>query len=124
MGFVDYFSRYPSGEPIPVSLDDKSFVIGSVNQISTLLGFEQLMPRYTWPQIRKKFSQQILNHDITYCNTIAHVTNNMKSQELVHEKRIVNAAETLQAIFTQSKISVCQNLHSRTEDCTPILQNC
>ena len=48
----------------------------------------------------------------------------MTSQELVREKRIAKAAETLQAIFTQSKISVCQNLHSRTEDCTPILQNC
>ena len=49
MGFVEYLSRHPSGEPVPVSLDDEKFVIASVNQISTLLGFDHLMPRYSWP---------------------------------------------------------------------------
>ena len=43
----------------------------------------------------------------------------MKSQEIEREKRIVKAAELLQDIFTHSKISVCQNLLSRTEDCIP-----
>ena len=49
--------------------------------------------------------------------------NNMTSQEIELEKRIANAAETLQAIFTHSKISVCQNLHSRTENCIPSFKN-
>ena len=40
MGFVDYIPRLPSGEPVPVSLDDEKFVIALVNQISTFLGFE------------------------------------------------------------------------------------
>ena len=31
MGFVDYLSRHPSGEPVPVSLDDDKFAITSVN---------------------------------------------------------------------------------------------
>ena len=31
MGFVDYLSRHPPGEPVPVSLDAKKFVIASVN---------------------------------------------------------------------------------------------
>ena len=29
MGFVDYISRHPSGEPVPVSLDDEKFAIAS-----------------------------------------------------------------------------------------------
>ena len=45
MGFVDYLSRHPSGKPVPVSLDDEKFVIASVNQISTFLSFDHLMPR-------------------------------------------------------------------------------
>ena len=56
MGFVDYLSRHPSGESVPVSLDDEKFVIASVNQISTLLGFDHLMPRNSRSQIRNKFS--------------------------------------------------------------------
>ena len=52
MGFVDYLSRHPSGEPVPVSLDDKKFVIASVNHISTLLVFDHLMPRNSWSQMR------------------------------------------------------------------------
>ena len=43
----------------------------------------------------------------------------MTSQEIEREKRIVNAAETFQAIVNHSKISVCQNLHSCTEVCDP-----
>ena len=43
----------------------------------------------------------------------------MTSQEIEREKQNANAAETLQAIFTHCKISVCQNLYSRTEDCIP-----
>ena len=57
MGFVYYLSRNPSGEPVPVSLDDEKFVIAPVYKISTLLGFEHLMPRYSWPQMKNKFSQ-------------------------------------------------------------------
>ena len=45
--------------------------------------------------------------------------NNMTSQEIEREKRIANAAETFQAIVNHSKISVCQGLHLRTEDCDP-----
>ena len=90
-GFVDYLSRHPWGEPVPVLLDDKKFLIASVNQISTLLGFDHLMPRYSWPQIRNKFSQQVLAHDVTYCNTIGQSLDNMTSQEIEREKRIANA---------------------------------
>ena len=43
----------------------------------------------------------------------------MTSHEMEREKQIANAAVTLQTIFTHFKISVCQNLHSRTEDCFP-----
>ena len=115
MGFVDYLSRHPSGEPVPVSYDDKKIV--SVNQISTLLGFEHLMPRYSRSQLGNKLWQQTLFHDTIYCNANGQSANNMTSQEIQREKRIANAAEHLQAIFTHSKISVCQNLHSPTEDC-------
>ena len=41
----------------------------------------------------------------------------MTSQEIEREKRIANAAETLQATANYSNISVCQNSHSRTEQC-------
>ena len=41
----------------------------------------------------------------------------MTCQEIEREKRIANAAETFQAIVNYSNISVCQNSHSRTEDC-------
>ena len=118
-GFVDYLSRHPSGEPVPISLGDKIFVIASVSQISTLLGFVHLMPRKSWPQIRNKFSKQALAHDVIHCNTIGQSIDHMTSQEKEREKRIVNFAETFQAIVNHSKISVCQNLHSRTEDCDP-----
>ena len=64
-------------------------------------------------------SQQNLAHDVLYCNTIGQATNNMTSQEIERGKRFANAAETLQAILTHSKISLCQILHSRTGDCTP-----
>ena len=47
MGFLDYLSRDPSGEPVPFSCDDEKFAIASVRQISTLLGFEHLMPKYS-----------------------------------------------------------------------------
>ena len=97
MGFVDYLSRHPSGEPVPVSLDDEKFVIASVNQINTLLGFDHSMPRYSWPQIRNKFSQQVLANDVTYCNTIGQSMDHMTSREIEREKRISNAAETFQA---------------------------
>ena len=117
MGFVDYISRHPSGEPVPLSLDDEKFVIASVNQISTLLGFDHLMPRNSWSQIRNKFSQHFLAHDVTFCNTIGQSTDHMTCQELEREKRIANAAETFQAIANYSNISVRQNSHSRTEDC-------
>ena len=117
MGFVDYISRHPSGEPVPVSLDDEKFVIASVNQISTLLGFDQLMPRNSWSQIRNKFSQHFLAHDVTFCNTIGQSTDHMTCQEIEREKQIANAAETFQAIADYSNISVCQNSHLRTEDC-------
>ena len=117
MGLVDYIPRHPSGEPVPVSLDDKNFVIASVNQISTLLGFDHLMPRNSWSQIRNKFSQHFLAHDVTSCNTIGQSTDHMTSQETEREKRITNAAETFQAIANYSNISVCQNSHSRTEQC-------
>ena len=50
MGFVDYLSRHPSGEPVLVSLDDEKLVIASVNLISTLLGFDHLMPKNSWSQ--------------------------------------------------------------------------
>ena len=86
MGFVDYISRHPSGEPVPVSLDDEKFVIASVNQISTLLGFDHLMPRNSWSQIRNKFSQHFLAHDVTSCNTIGQSTDHMTSQEIEREK--------------------------------------
>ena len=119
MGFVDYLSRHPSGEPVPASLDDENFLNASVNQISTLLGFAHLMPRHSWPQIRNKCSQQVLAHDVTYCNMIGQSTNKMTSQESEREKRISNSAETFQAIVKLSKLSVCQNLHLRTEDCNP-----
>ena len=115
MGFVDYLSRHPSGKSVPVLYDGKKFV--SVNQISTLLGFEHLKPRYSGSQLRNKFSQQIFFHGTIYCNAIDQSANNMTSQEIEREKRIANAAELLQAIFTHFKISVCQNLHSLTEDC-------
>ena len=117
MGFVDNISRHPSGEPVPVSLDDEKFVIASVNQISMLLGFDHLMPRNSWSQIRNKFSQHFLAHDITSCNTIGQSTDHMTSQEIEREKRIANAAETFQAIANYSNISVCHNSHSRTEQC-------
>ena len=117
MGFVDYISRHPSGEPVPVSLDDEKFVIASVNQISTLLGFDHLMPRNSRSQIRNKFSQIFLAHDVTSCNTIGQSTDHMTSQEIEREKRIANAAETFQARANYSNISVCQNSHSRTEQC-------
>ena len=107
MGFVDYISRHPSGEPVPVSLDDEKFVIASVNQISTLLGFDHLMPKNSWSQIRSKFSQHFLAHDVTSCNTIGQSTDHMTSQEIEREKRIANAAETIQAIANYSNISVC-----------------
>ena len=74
MGFVDYIFRHPSNEPVPVSLDDEKFVIASVNQISTLLGFDHLMPINSWSQIRNKFSQHFLAHDVTYYNTIGQST--------------------------------------------------
>ena len=119
MGLVDYLSRHPSCEPLPVSLDDEKFVVALVNQISTLLGFDHLMPRNSWPQIRNKFSQQILAHDVIHCNTIGQSIDHVTSQEIEREKRILNAAETFQTIVDDSKISVCQNLHSRTEDCYP-----
>ena len=119
MGFVDYLSRHPSGEAVPVSLDKEKFVIASVNQISTLLGFDHLMPRNLWPQIRNNFSQQVLAHEVIHCNTIGQSIDHMTSQEIEREKRIVNAAEIFQAIVKHSKISVRQNLHSRTEDCDP-----
>ena len=117
MGFVDYLSRQPSGEPAPVSLDDEKFVIASVNQISTLLGFYHPMPRNPWSQIRNNISQHFLAHNVTHCNTIGHSTDHMTFQEIEREKRIANAAETFQAIVNYSNISVCQNSHSRTEDC-------
>ena len=119
IGFVDYLSRHPSGEPAPVSLDDEKFVTASVNQIRTLLGFDHLMPRNSWPQIRNKFSLQVLAHDVIHCNTIGQSTDHMTSQEIEREIRTVIAAETFQAIVNYSKTSVCQNLHSRTEDCNP-----
>ena len=77
------------------------------------------MPRNSWPQIRNKFSQQVLAHDVIHCNTIGQPIDHMTSQEIECYKPIVNAAETFQAIVNHSKISVCQNLHSRTEDCDP-----
>ena len=117
MGFVDYLSRHSSGEPVLVSLDDEKFVIASVNHISTLLGFDHLMPRNSQSQIRNKFPQHFLAHDVTYCNTIGQSTDHMTSQEIEREKRIANAAETFHAIANYSNISVCQNSHSRTEDC-------
>ena len=117
MGFVDYISRHPSGEPVPVSLDDEKFVIASVNQISTLLGFDHLMPRNSWSQIRNKFFQHFLAHDVTSCNTIGQSKDHMTCQEIECEKRIPNAAETFQAITNYSNISVWQNSHSRTEEC-------
>ena len=117
MGFVDYISRHPSGEPVPVSLDDEKFVIASVNQISTLLGFDHLMPKNSWAQIRNKFSQHFLADDVTSCNAIGQSTDHMTSQEIEREKRIANAAEIFQAISNHSNISVCQNSHSRTELC-------
>ena len=86
MGFVDYISRHPSGEPVPVSLDDEKFVIASVNQISTLLGFDHLMPRNSWSQIRNKFSQHFLAHDVTSCNTTGQSTDHMTSHEIEREK--------------------------------------
>ena len=117
MGFVDYLSRHPLGEPVPVFLDDEKFVIASVNHISTLLGFDHLMPRNSRSQIRNKFSQYFLAHDVTYCNTIGQSTDHMTGQEIEREKRIANAAELFQAIANYSNIPVCQNSHSRTEDC-------
>ena len=107
----------PSGEPVPVSLDVEKLAIASVNQISTLLGFDHLTPRYSWPQIRNKVSQQVIAHEVT----IAHdeSMDNMTSQEIEREKRIADAAETFQAIVNHSKISVCQDLHLRTEDSDP-----
>ena len=41
----------------------------------------------------------------------------MTCQELEREKRTANADETFQAIVNFSNFSVCQNSHSRTEDC-------
>ena len=104
MGFVDYLSRYPSGEPVPVSLDDEKFVIALVNQISALLGFAHLMPRHSWPHIRNKRSQQVLAHGVTFCKMFGQVTNNMTSQKIEREKRIANAAEIFQAIVKLSKL--------------------
>ena len=66
---------------------------------------------------RNKFSQHFLAHDVTSCNTIGQSTDHMTSQEIEREKRIANAAETFQAIAYYSSISVCQNSHSRTEQC-------
>ena len=117
MVFVDYLSRHPSGKPVPVSLNDENSVIASVNQINTLLGFDHLMPRNSWSQIRNKFSQHFLTHDVTHCSTIGQSTDHMACQEIEHEKRIANASETFQAIVNYSNIPVCQNSHSRTEDC-------
>ena len=102
MGVVDYLSRHPSGKPVPVSLDDEKFFIASVNQISTLLGFDHLMPKKSWSQIRNKFSQHFLAHDVTHCNTIGQSTDHMTCQEIEREKRIANAAETFQAIVNYS----------------------
>ena len=117
MGFVDHLSRHPSGKPVSVSLDDEKFVIASVNQITTLLEFDHLMPRNSWPQIRNKFSQHFLARDVIRCNTIGLSTDHMTCQEIEREKQIESAAETFQAIVNYSNISVCQNSHSRTEDC-------
>ena len=96
---------------------DEKFVIASVNQVSTLLGFDHLMPRNSSSQIRNKFSQHFLAHDVNSCNTIGQSTDHMTSQEIEREKRIANAAVTFQAIANCSQISVCQNSHSRTEQC-------
>ena len=41
----------------------------------------------------------------------------MTGQEIEREKRISNAAELFQAIANYSNIPVCQNSHSRTDDC-------
>ena len=117
MGFVDYLSRHLSGKPVPISLDDKKFVIASKNQISTLLGFDHLMLRNSRTQIRNNFSQHFLAHDVIHCNTISQSTDHMTCQEIEREKRFTNAAETFQAIANYSNISVCQSSHSRTEDC-------
>ena len=62
------------------------------------------MPRYSRSQLRRKLSQQIFSHDAIYCNAIVQSANNMTSQKIEREKRIANAAEFLQAIFTHSKI--------------------
>ena len=117
MGFVDYLSRHPSGEPAPVRLDDEKFFIASVNQITSFLGFDHMMPRNSCSQKRDKFSQPYLANDVTHCNTIGQSTGHMTCQEIEREKQIANAAETFQAIVNYSNISVCQNSHSRTEDC-------
>ena len=81
MGFVDYLSKHPSGEPEPVSHDDENFFISSVNQITTLLGFEHLMPRYSRPQLKNKFLQQLFSHDVIFCNAIGQPANNKSSEK-------------------------------------------
>ena len=48
---------------------------------------------------------------------IGQSVNNLTSQEIEREKRIKKASETSQFHFAHSKISVCQNLRSQTEDC-------
>ena len=75
------------------------------------------MPRNSWPQIKYKFSQHFLAHDVIHCNTIGQSTDHLTCQETEREKQIANAAETFHAIVNYSNISVCQNSHSRTEDC-------
>ena len=86
MGFVDNLSRHPSGESLSVSYDGKKIV--SVNQISTLLGFEHLKPRYSGSQLRNKFSQQIFFHDTIYCNAIGQSANcNANGQSARNELR-------------------------------------
>ena len=109
MGIVDYLPRHPSGDLVPVSFDDKKFMIASVNHISVLLSFENLMPKCSRSQTIDKFSQQLVKNKLTL-------------QETEHEKRIENAAETLQTLVIHFIVSGCQNFQALTEDCSPSCQ--
>ena len=77
------------------------------------------MPRYSRPQLRNKIFKNFFFHDVIHCNVIDQSAYIMTIQLKKREKRIANAAETLQTRYIRSKISACQNLHSRTEYCIP-----
>ena len=80
------------------------------------------MLRYSRSRRSDKFAQQTVSHDLKHCNVVGQSTRKLARQKSEREKRIENAAETLQFLFAHSNFSDCRNFHSRTEDCIPSCQ--